>query len=121
MGCFGFLDPKGAQMEQDWERFGKLFGWDKESFVELVKEINRKGAPEAMPDEMKGRLIPARLGVLMNALEQVHHRVVDYCYSSLHSLEEEQLQPAVVEGGEKEAEQRIAEVPSVELIYSDVL
>lgn len=101
MGCFGFLDPKGAQIEQDWERFGKLFGWDKESFVEVVKELNSKGAPEVMADEMKERLIPARLGPLMTAFEQVHYRVVDYCYSLVAEGVGEETEHHIVEGDRK--------------------
>lgn len=87
LGCFGFLDAKGYQLEQDWERFGMLFGWTSfDSFVTHAKSVQKKDAPTPMSDEMKMKLIPARLSVLMRAFEDVHKRVNDLCYSSLQQL-----------------------------------
>jgi len=87
LGCFGFLDPAGFQIQQDWERFGSLFGWESfEKFMATSQEINTM-SPSPMSDEDKHLLVPDRLKAMMRALEDIHGRAVDYCYSSLGSAE----------------------------------
>ena len=89
LGCFGFLDAKGYQIEQDWERFSALWGWDSfEDFMATAKEVNTK-SPMSMSKEMKAKLVPSRLSVMMRAFEDVYNRVNDLCYSSLHAMEDQ--------------------------------
>lgn len=93
IGCFGFLDAKGYQLQQDWERFGMLFGWTTlNSFMTHVKSIQKKDKVPITPmsDEMKMELVPPRLSVLMRAFEDVHKRVHDLCYSSLQPMTPQQ-------------------------------
>lgn len=43
LGCFGFLDAKGHSIQQDWERFGSLWGWETfDEFMGIANEINSK-------------------------------------------------------------------------------
>lgn len=90
LGCFGFLDAKGYHLQQDWERFGRLWGWEStKSFLATAKKINTKNGPIPMSEDMKAKLVPARLLVMMRAFEDIHNRVNDFCYSSLSSMEDQ--------------------------------
>lgn len=87
LGCFGFLDYKGALLEQDWDRFGKLWGWEDDgAFASVASEVNTKN-PTEMSDKEKSQLVPDRLGPLMKAFEDIHNRVNDLCYSTLYDRE----------------------------------
>lgn len=87
LGCFGFLDATGYQLQQDWERFGLLFGWD--SFGSLKAHVDNVLAkvPTPMSEDARAELIPSRLSVLMKALEDISNRVNGLCYSSLNPNE----------------------------------
>lgn len=87
LGCFGFLDHRGAALRQDWERFGSLWGWeDGESFAGVAREIITK-SPVEMDEKEKSWLVPDRLRPLMRAFEDVNGRVNDLCYSSLYDMD----------------------------------
>mmetsp|Transcript_5468 Transcript_5468/g.13711 ORF Transcript_5468/g.13711 Transcript_5468/m.13711 type:complete len:434 (-) Transcript_5468:39-1340(-) len=101
LGCFGFLDAKGSQLQQDWARFGKLFGWQSsEAVMDTAKAITTKSITP-ITDEMKAQLVPDRLIPMMRAFENIHHRVGNFCYSSLSPTENQ----VVPEGGPFEAQQ----------------
>lgn len=105
MGCFGFLDAEGHELQQDWERFGSLWGWESfDDFMAAANEIDTM-SPVPMSEGMKAGLVPARLMVLMRALEGIHNRVRDSCYSTLNSVEDETL--AMIEPNEIVLEEEV--------------
>jgi len=89
LGCFGFRDADGFQLQDDWERFSTMFGWDsKEELMAIVQYLNRRiGNPVHMTDGERENLVPQDLVPLMKVFMDNHHRAADLCYQSLQPVE----------------------------------
>ena len=82
VGCFGFVDPVGAQKEEDRRRFASMFGWDFSNFTSLMNE--KVITPSALSQEDREKIEDSHmLYEHMKTFQDIHNQVVDYCYETL--------------------------------------
>lgn len=84
LGCFGFVDPVGAQKDEDRRRFASLFGWDLSNFTSLINE--KVITPSFLTHEQIEELESGKLYEHMKTFKDIHKQVVDYCYETLDAL-----------------------------------
>ena len=84
LGCFGFIDPVGARIDEDWRRFASLFGWDISSFRSLMNETVT--TPSNMTQEQLEGMNVDKIHKHMQTFVDIHNQVVDYCYETLDAL-----------------------------------
>ena len=85
LGCFRFFDSNGSQLQQDWDRFGSLWGWDHDAFATMDKRDFK--SPKLLSNKMKDEMVPPGLLPMMRVYKDIFNRVNVFCYSSLQSME----------------------------------
>lgn len=85
LGCFGFIDPVGAQKDEDWRRFASLFGWDYDSFRSMLN--GTVSSPSKITQDQLKQLTSDKLSEHFKTFIDIHHKVVNYCYETLDEIQ----------------------------------